>query len=57
MESVDKHSMKCETTNSANYLLQNSDCTCGCVSEVGYGYWASWYFQQSDLLSLFLCVP
>jgi len=28
MESVDKHSTKFETTNSANYLLQNSDCTC-----------------------------
>jgi len=37
MESVDKHSTKFETTDSANYLLRNSDCTCGCVSEVGYG--------------------
>jgi len=35
MESVDKHSTKCETTDSANYLWQNSDC--GCVSEVEYG--------------------
>jgi len=36
MGSVDTHSTKFEATNSANYLLQNSDCTCGCVSEVGY---------------------
>ena len=41
MESLDKHTTKCETTNSANYLLQNSDCTCGCLSEVGYGMWGS----------------